>query len=142
MTISPVSGRVRASGQVCRAASRPAPACLGRRCSPLGRKEAGLKEARSQGVPRVSEARQEVRIQDRRSMEVDLPSLQESLQTRILLALVYVNYVQGWFYDLASNLRQVESKILTRFGKKVNIVSSHKKAAFVRVKFNNMGDLL
>lgn len=81
LTNSPVSGRVRASGQVCRAASRPAPASLGRRCSPLGRKEAGLKEARSQGVPRVSEARQEVRIQDRsdRCMEVDLPSLQESL---------------------------------------------------------------
>lgn len=80
LTNSPVSGRVRASGQVCRAASRPAPASLGRRCS-LGRKEAGLKEARSQGVPRVSEARQEVRIQDRsdRCMEVDLPSLQESL---------------------------------------------------------------
>ena len=88
--------------------------------------EAGLKEARSQGVPRVSEARQEVRIQDR-SMEVDLPSLQESLQSRIILARVYKEYVQGWFYDLASNLRQVESKILTRFGKKSTLYNHIRK---------------
>ena len=49
-------------------------------CS-LGRKEACLREARSQGGLQVSEDRQEVRIQVQ-SMEVDHPSLQESLKNK------------------------------------------------------------
>ena len=38
--------------------------------------------------------------------------------------------MQGWFYDLASNLRQVKSKILTRFGHKISIVITEESSVW------------